>query len=108
MKTGVPKGSRRIPPQLRLKAAQRIRSVMKPYVGGETTPTVSALCKDTAKDLKLHPNTVWFWYEGYTLPTIWNLIRFADLYEVSIDYLLGRTAVRELAHVIQRERERVA
>jgi hypothetical protein len=73
---------------------------MKPSV--RETGSVWAECREAAQQLGLHPMTVWFWYEGYTLPTLYNLVRFADLYEVSIDYLLGRTAIQQLAGHLKR------
>jgi len=84
----------RIPPEFRLRVSRRIRTVMKPFV--KENESLTAECREAATELGLYYMTVWFWYEGYTLPTIYNLVRFADYYDVSIDYLLGRTAVKEL------------
>jgi transcriptional regulator with XRE-family HTH domain len=68
---------------------------MKPYV--KEKGRVYTECRDAAQELKVTPVTVWYWYEGYHLPTLYNLVRFADLYNVSVDFLLGRTAIKELA-----------
>jgi transcriptional regulator with XRE-family HTH domain len=47
--------------------------------------------KDIAEKIKLNPTT----YSGYenevTVPPIEALIRIADLYQISLDYLTGRT-----------------
>lgn len=88
----------RIPLEFRQKASGRIRQVMKPYT---RESSVTAECKEAAASLGLRWMTVWYWYEGYHLPTLYNLVRFADLYRVSLDYLLGRTAVREMAEDIK-------
>lgn len=84
----------RIPPDFRLHVNRRIRQVMKAEV--VEVGSVYALCTEVARELGMHPTAVYFWYEGYCLPTIYNLVRFADLYDVSIDYLLGRTAYKQL------------
>ena len=78
---------RRIPSDFRYKVHVRIQSAMKPYIkaNGEW-----AECKEAAKSLRLSPHTVYGWWTGKSLPTIYNLVRFADLYEVSLDYLFGR------------------
>ncbi|KPJ92592.1 MAG: hypothetical protein AMS18_07105 [Gemmatimonas sp. SG8_17] len=93
---GVPQGSKRIPGEFRTKVGSRIRMVMKPYAKekGEW-----AECCEAAESLKLHPHTVYNWYNGVTLPTIWNLVRFADLYEVSLDYLFGRIGVQSITEL---------
>lgn len=67
---------------------------MKPWV--KEYGSLWKLCHATAEVLGVHSSTPWRWYEGVGLPTLYNLVQFADEYEVSIDYLLGRTAAREL------------
>jgi len=89
----------RIPQEFRQRVNYRIRMTMKPYIKGKHK--VWTECCEAAEHLKLTPNTVWFWYEGHHLPNIYNLVRFAELYNVSLDYLLGRTAVKELAEAIK-------
>lgn len=84
----------RIPEDFRRHVSQRIRMTMKADIKDEGSAW--AVCRAVASDLDMHPQAVYFWYAGYCLPTIYNLVRFADLYDVSIDYLLGRTAVRQL------------
>lgn len=85
----------RIPPDFRLRVSNRIRQVMKPHV--KQAGAVYTECTEAARELNVTPLCVWYWYEGYHLPTLYNLVRFADLYGVSVDWLLGRTAVKELA-----------
>lgn len=97
-KRGVPKGSQRIPDEFRRQIGVRIRATMNAYVKAEGK---NEHCRITAEDLDVHPRTPYNWYEGICLPTLWNLVRFADYYEVSIDYLLGRTAVKQLAHQLK-------
>ena len=94
------KGHNRIPLEFRARVSHKLRIVMKPHV--RENRSLYAECKEVAKELNLHPQTVWFWYEGYCLPTLYNLVRFADLYDVSIDYLLGRTAIQQLAGQLKR------
>lgn len=77
----------RIPPEFRRKVSARIRQVMQSYIAADT---LTGHCKEAAADLELYYMTLWFWYNGYCLPTIYNLVRFADYYDVSLDYLLGR------------------
>jgi transcriptional regulator with XRE-family HTH domain len=83
----IPKGSRRIPSEFRYKVHVRIQATMKPYIkaNGEW-----AECCEASHSLKLSPHTVYGWWTGRSLPSIYNLVRFADLYEVSLDYLFGR------------------
>ena len=84
----------RIPEEFRRSVSRRIRFVMKPHLSGRKVFTE---CREAAEMIDLTPMTVWYWYEGYHLPNLYNLLRFADLYGVSVDYLLGRTAVKQLA-----------
>lgn len=84
----------RIPLEFRNKVSYRIRQVMKPHV--KEAGSLNAEAKEIAYNLDLVPETIRLWFEGQTLPTLYNLVRFADWYDVSIDYLLGRTAVKRL------------
>ncbi len=43
-----------------------------------------------AKDLKFSQQTVSNWYYGISEPKLSQLIKLADYFEVSIDYLAGR------------------
>lgn len=90
---GVPRGSRRIPLELRHRVSTRIREAMKPYVKAQGEWVE---CVATGHALELHPQTVWCWYNGKTLPTLGNLVKFADLYEISLDYLFGRHKVKSM------------
>ena len=47
--------------------------------------------KYVALTLGIAPPSVANWERGKTNPTHENIIRLADLYDVSVDYLLGRT-----------------
>ena len=95
--------ARRVPEALRKRVGTRIRSTMNPWIKG--APSANSHFADAAKALKVHPMTVYFWYEGYTLPLIHNLVHFAEYYEVSLDYLVGRTGAREVNQLV---RQRVA
>ena len=44
-----------------------------------------------AKDLKLSSSRISDWRNGHRFPTVENLIKLADYFGVSTDYLLGRT-----------------
>lgn len=88
----------RIPEEFRRKVAYRIRRVMKPYVKSEE----GSHMKVAAVDIGVAYWTVWSWYNGVSLPTLYNLVRFANYYEVSLDYLLGRTGVKEMAAALER------
>lgn len=44
-----------------------------------------------SKDVHIHRNNIRQWYKLQCLPLIDDLIILADYFEVSIDYLLGRT-----------------
>lgn len=104
---GVPKGSHQIPVEFRARVARRMQIVMNPYIKAFATNQEAYAV--FAKDINdLHPNTVRNWHDGMNLPTLMNLVRFADYFEVSIDYLLGRTAVKELAHTIKEVQRAVA
>jgi transcriptional regulator with XRE-family HTH domain len=92
-----------IPQELRGRVATRIRGVMGPYVKGNRKHFSEA-----AADLGVTYNAVWFWYNGWTLPRIDNLINFADYYDISLDYLLGRTTVRELQTHLKIVKRKVA
>lgn len=89
----------RIPFEFRTKVFYRIRQVMKPHV--KAAGSVNAEAKEIAYNFDLVPETIRLWFEGQTLPTLYNLVRFADYYGISIDYLLGRTAVKQLSHTLR-------
>ncbi len=89
----------RIPVEFRNKVSYRIRQVMKPYV--KESGSVHAEAKYIAQRFNIVPETARLWFEGQTLPTLYNLVRLADFYKVSIDYLLGRTAVKELSYQLK-------
>jgi len=44
-----------------------------------------------AKDLNLSSSRISDWRNGHRLPSVENLIKLADYFGVSTDYLLGRT-----------------
>ncbi len=88
---------RRIPTEFRQATNYRMRMTMKKAMVERKNANLWELCEDTAKELDLsYPVVVWCWYEGKSLPTLYNLTLFAECFDVSIDYLLGRTAVRQL------------
>lgn len=82
---------RRIPQEFRDRVSARIETTMRPFVKGDQHHIAIA-----AADLEVSYTAVWFWYNGLCLPNLYNLVRFANYYEVSLDYLLGRTGVRQL------------
>lgn len=47
--------------------------------------------KDVAASLGVNPSAVTRWETGEKRPDLVNLVKLADLFDVSIDYLLGRT-----------------
>lgn len=47
--------------------------------------------KEVADRLGVNPSAVTRWETGEKRPDLVNLVKLADLYGVSIDYLLGRT-----------------
>ena len=49
-----------------------------------------------ALDLNMSQNTISRYENGEREPGIAELIRIADYFHVSVDYLLGRTAKREM------------
>ena len=55
------------------------------------------------KDLSLSNSIVTYWMDGTRLPNGESLIKLAEYFGVSIDYLVGRTDIRELnvGNVIQ-------
>jgi transcriptional regulator with XRE-family HTH domain len=50
--------------------------------------------KDIAKELNLTQESISFYESGKREPDYKTLIKFADFYGVSVDYLLGRTDTR--------------
>ena len=46
---------------------------------------------DIAKYLNMNRNVYWRYEKGLREIPVWAVIKLADLYEVSTDYLLGRT-----------------
>jgi hypothetical protein len=70
---------------------------MKPFVRGD-----SGHLTEAAHDLGLSKAATWFWYNGWCLPNLYNLVRFCNYYEVSVDYVLGRTGVRLVAKDLAR------
>ena len=53
--------------------------------------------KDVARALGVNPSAVTRWESGEKRPELNNLVRLADLFGVSVDYILGRTEVRKPA-----------
>lgn len=47
--------------------------------------------KELAAKMGVNPSAVNRWESGEKNPELTNLVRLADLFEVSVDYLLGRT-----------------
>lgn len=47
--------------------------------------------KEVADRLGVNPSAVTRWESGEKRPDLVNLVKLADLYNVSIDYLMGRT-----------------
>jgi len=46
---------------------------------------------DVAKVMNVNHSTVCYWERGKSSPDIYELIRLADFFGVTTDYLLGRT-----------------
>jgi len=42
-------------------------------------------------DLQIAANLVGYWKKGSKQPTMGNLVKLADYFQVSIDYLVGRS-----------------
>ena len=51
--------------------------------------------KDVAQRLGLNPSAVNRWETGEKRPELPNLVKLADMFGVSLDYLVGRTEVRK-------------
>lgn len=51
--------------------------------------------KDVALRLGLNPSAVNRWETGEKRPELPNLVKLADMFGVSLDYLVGRTEVRK-------------
>ena len=47
--------------------------------------------KEVADRLGVNPSAVTRWESGEKRPDLVNLVKLADLYNVSLDYLMGRT-----------------
>lgn len=47
--------------------------------------------KELAKQLSISKQTISHWETGYTEPSIQQLIELADIFETTIDELVGRT-----------------
>lgn len=86
--------ARRVPERIRKGLSYRIRVVMNPWM--KSSGGVWQHCHDVASRMDVRPWTVWSWYTGKSIPLVHNLFAFADEYEVSLDYLAGRTTAREL------------
>ena len=52
--------------------------------------------KEVADYLGVSLTTISYWETGVNYPTTEILMKLADLYQVSIDYLLGRTEEKKL------------
>lgn len=50
---------------------------------------------ELAEQLKVSRATLGFWEQGKFQPSNEMLIRLSDLFDVSVDYLLGRNTVKE-------------
>lgn len=53
--------------------------------------------RDVAQRLCVNPSAVNRWESGEKRPDLVNLVKLADLFDVSLDYLLGRTELRNSA-----------
>lgn len=51
--------------------------------------------EELAKELNLTQSTIAYYESGRKMPTLENTEAIADFFNVSVDYLLGRTNVRE-------------
>ena len=54
--------------------------------------------QDLAVKIGVTRQLISWWIAGKNLPKYHNLVRIADLFGVSVDYLLGRTDVKELSN----------
>ena len=52
--------------------------------------------KDIAKYLGVSLASISYYETGVNYPTVESLLKLADLFEVSVDYLLGRTEERKI------------
>jgi transcriptional regulator with XRE-family HTH domain len=59
--------------------------------------------KDIAKELNLTQESISFYESGKREPDYKTLIKFADFYGVSVDYLIGRTNIRANAALNHKE-----
>ena len=56
--------------------------------------------KKLAIFLDVNPSMITHYTSGKTLPRLENLIKIADYFDVSVDYLLGRTNNRKVAETV--------
>lgn len=56
--------------------------------------------KYVALTIGIKPSSVSLWESGNTFPSIDNLIKLADLYNVTVDELLGRSTARDEADYV--------
>lgn len=82
----------RIPGQFRHLVFLRIHTTMHPQFKKRGWTYFEAV----AKELNVTPVAVYFWYRGTTLPSLYNLVNFADAMDVSVDHLLGRKGYAEV------------
>lgn len=59
-----------------------------------------ALQKDVAEYLKISTSAYGFYEQGKRIPDIETLNKLSDYYNVSIDYLLGKSNIKESAETI--------
>lgn len=52
------------------------------------------LQNEIAKDLKGNKSNIYYWSNGYVLPSMQRLVRISLYFGVSVDYLLGIDDVR--------------
>ncbi len=57
----------------------------------ELRTEMGASQREIAKRMNVSQATYYNWENGKTQPSIEQLIAFADLFDVSVDYLIGRT-----------------
>jgi len=84
----------RIPEEYRRKVSYRIRRTMSPHI--REAKSMNSEFEAAGEALEVSTVAVRAWYEGISLPTIYNLVRWADLYDVSLDYILGRKIAGEI------------
>jgi transcriptional regulator with XRE-family HTH domain len=88
----------RIPPEFRQKVSKNLKMVIRKEIRLSGWSD-NAFFEEHAEQIGVSKQAMYLWYTDWTLPTIYNLYRVAVYFEVSLDYLFGRTNVMSMTEV---------